>query len=88
MRRELCSQSKGAENFLPPSVPKKIHMDRYWGEMAVLTDGCGEIKFPTLVYFVESLLSFLYSNADVERITLIKTLSNRTNLKDPHWILF
>ena len=47
------------------------------GFVAVITDGCGEIKFPTLGYFVKSLLSWPHSNADVERIfsqvILIKT---------------
>ena len=61
---------------LPPYDPKKIHMNRYWGDVAALTDGCGEIKFPTLGYFVKSLLSLPHSNADVERrfsqVTLIK----------------
>ena len=37
------------------------------GFVAVITDGCGEIKFPTLGYFVKSLLSLPHSNADVER---------------------
>ena len=47
------------------------------GFVAVITDGCGEIKFPILGYFVKSLLCLPHSNADVERIfsqvTLIKT---------------
>ena len=28
---------------LPPYDPKKIHMDHYWGDVAALTDGYGEI---------------------------------------------
>ena len=28
---------------LPPYDPKKIHMDRYWGDVAALTDGYGKI---------------------------------------------
>jgi len=48
-------------------TPRRL-MDRYWGDIAALTDGYGEIKFPTLGYFVKSLLSLPHSNADVERI--------------------
>ena len=58
----------------PPYDPKKIHMDCYWGDVAALTDGCGEMKFPTLGYFVKSLLSLPHSNADVERIFCQVTL--------------
>ena len=64
-------------NFHSLIFPEKIYMDHYWGDVAALTDGCGEIKFPTLGYFVKSFLSLPHSNADVERIfsqvTLIKT---------------
>ena len=52
------------------------------GFVAVITDGCGEIKFPTLGYFVKSLLSWPHSNAGVERIfpkLLLSKLSNGTD---------
>ena len=76
---------------LPPYDPREIHIDCYWGDVAALTDGCGEMKFPTLGYFVKSVLSLPHSNADVEKIfpkLLLSKLSNETDLKHPQWILF
>ena len=81
---DLWKLDSDGMNFHSLIFPKKIHMDHYWGDVAALTGGCGEIKFPTLGYFVKSFLSLPHSNADVERIlsqvTLIKT-KQRNKLK-------
>ena len=57
--------------------PQKDHIDKFWGKI-------DEVKFPTVLLFIKSLLALPHSNADVERVfsqvALIKT-KHRNKLK-------
>ena len=65
------------------NIDPKIHMDHYRGDVAALTDGCGEIYIGILCQISPAFECIL-----LRPKLLLSKLSNGTDLKHPHWILF